>query len=39
VRINAPTLTVQLGPGCGEAIVFEMKRYANVPTIKHPWQR
>jgi hypothetical protein len=39
VRINAPTLSVQLGPGCGEAIVFEMKRYANVPTIKHPWQR
>jgi hypothetical protein len=39
MRINAPLLTVQLEPGCGQAIAFEMKRYANAPTIKHPWQR
>jgi hypothetical protein len=39
VRIDAPLLTVQLEPGSGQAIVFEMKRYANAPTIKHPWQR
>ena len=38
-RINAPLLTVQLEPGSGQAIVFEMKRYANAPTVKHPWQR
>ena len=39
VRINAPLLTVQLEPGCGRKLVLEMKRYANTPTVKHPWQR
>lgn len=39
VRINAPLLTVQLDPGCGRSLVFDMKRYANPPTVKHPWQR
>jgi hypothetical protein len=39
VGINAPLLTVQLDPGCGRRLVFEMKRYANAPTVKHPWQR
>ena len=37
--IDAPLLTVQLGPGCGQQLVLEMKRYANVPTVKHPWHR
>jgi hypothetical protein len=39
VPINAPLLTVRLNPGCGGKLVFEMKRYANTPTVKHPWQR
>ena len=37
--VNSPLLTVRLDPGCGRALVIEMKRYANPPTVKHPWQR
>jgi hypothetical protein len=38
LRINAPLLTVQLDPACGQKIVLQMKRYANTPTVRHPWQ-
>ena len=38
-RVDAPLLTVDLDPGCGATLVLEMKRYANTPTIRHPWQR
>jgi hypothetical protein len=37
--INAPLLTVQLGPGAGATLVLTVRRYANVPTARHPWQR
>jgi hypothetical protein len=37
--IDAPLLTVRLDPGCGQKLLLEMKRYANPPTVKHPWQR
>ena len=37
--INSPLLTVQLEPGCGQTLVLEMKRYANPPTVLHPWHR
>ena len=37
--IDAPLLTVQLGPGCGQQLTLEMKRYANTPTVRHPWNR
>jgi len=37
--IGGPLLSVQLDPGSGQRLVFEMKRYANTPTILHPWQR
>jgi hypothetical protein len=37
--IDSPLLTVQLDPGCGQKLVLEMKRYANAPTVLHPWQR
>jgi hypothetical protein len=37
--INSPWLTVQLAPGCGQELVLEMKRYANAPTVLHPWHR
>ncbi len=36
--IDAPVLTVRLGPGCGERLVLTMRRYANTPTARHPWQ-
>ena len=38
-RIDSPLLTVRINPGCGARLVLEMKRYANAPTVKHPWQR
>src|SRR4051812_535756 len=38
-RIDAPLMTVRLGPGCGQKLVLEMRRYANPPTVRHPWHR
>ncbi len=37
--INSPLLTVRLDPGCGQTLVLEMRRYANAPTVRHPWHR
>jgi hypothetical protein len=37
--INSPLLTVRINPGCGQTLVLEMKRYANTPTVLHPWHR
>ena len=37
--IDSPLLTVRLDPGCGQKLALEMKRYANAPTVKHPWHR
>ncbi len=39
VSINSPLLAVQLNPGAGQRLAFQMKRYANPPTVLHPWQR
>jgi hypothetical protein len=38
-RIDAPVVTLTLEPGCGDKLVFAMKRYANAPTARHPWHR
>jgi hypothetical protein len=38
-RIDAPVFTVRLGPGCGQQLVLEMRRYKNAPTVRHPWHR
>ncbi len=38
-RVDSPLLTVLINPGCGARLVLEMQRYANPPTVKHPWQR
>jgi hypothetical protein len=38
-NVDAPLLTVELEPGCGATLELQMTRYANTPTIKHPWQR
>jgi hypothetical protein len=32
-------VTVTLDPGCGDKLEFAMKRYANAPTARHPWDR
>lgn len=37
--VDSPLLTVRLDPGCGGKLVLEMERYANAPTVKHPWHR
>jgi len=37
--IGAPLVTVELEPGSGGTLQFEMNRYANDPTIKYPWKR
>ena len=37
--VNSAVFTVDLKPSCGQKLVLEMKRYANTPTAKHPWQR
>jgi hypothetical protein len=36
--IGAPVVTVQIDPGSGQQLVFEMARYVNVPTVRHPWR-
>ena len=35
--IESPVLRVHLEPGCGQTLVVTMKRYANAPTVLHPW--
>ena len=37
--IDAPLLTVRLEPGSGQTLVLAMKRFANRPTVLHPWHR
>jgi hypothetical protein len=37
--INAPIVTVRLNPASGQKLVLQMKRYANPPTVLHPWHR
>ena len=31
--------TIHLEPGCGQRINLQMKRFANPPTLQHPWHR
>jgi hypothetical protein len=37
--ISARDITVQLAPGAGAKLMLAMKRYANPPTAKFPWDR
>jgi hypothetical protein len=37
--IDAPHFTLRLAPGAGAKVTLAMKRYANQPTAKFPWQR
>ena len=37
--VDSALLTVQLNPGSGEQLTLRMKRYANPPTVLHPWLR
>ena len=37
--VDAPLLTVRLEPGSGQKLLVTMRRYANAPTVLHPWHR
>ena len=37
--INARDFTVQVAPGAGARLMLAIKRYANPPTAKFPWNR
>jgi len=39
VRVDSPTFSVQLEPGCGTRLVISNKRYVGQPTMSFPWQR
>jgi hypothetical protein len=39
VAVNRPELPVRLAAGCGGRITLKMKRNANPPTLKPPWDR
>jgi hypothetical protein len=37
--VDEPDLTVRLAPGSGARLVLKLSRYANQPTLAHPWDR
>lgn len=37
--VNSNRLSVRLEPGTGARLVLQMARYANIPTLKFPWDR
>ncbi len=36
---ESPLLTVRLAPGAGGRLTLGTRRYANPPTLMHPWAR
>jgi hypothetical protein len=39
VGVDRPEIAVRLAPGAGTRLVLRMRRYANPPTLAHPWNR
>jgi len=39
VNVNGPVLTVKLEAGAGDLVTMRVKRYANEPTLRQPWDR
>lgn len=37
--LDAPQFAVQIRPGCGARLLCKQRRYANRPTLLHPWDR
>ena len=37
VDVDAPTVLMRLGPGCGDSLTIRTERYAHQPTLAHPW--
>ncbi len=38
-RIDGSSVTIRLKSGCGDHLTFQMRRYANQPTLLPPWSR
>jgi hypothetical protein len=38
-KVGGRDFTVQLAPGAGAKLTLTMRRYANAPTVKFPWDR
>jgi hypothetical protein len=38
-QLNAGMVTIRLEPGAGARLELGMRRYANAPTLSHPWSR
>jgi len=38
-RLNARDFAVRLAPGAGAKLTLGMRRYANAPTVRFPWNR
>ena len=38
-KVGSPVVTVRLDPGCGQRLTLQVRRYANRPTVLHPWDR
>jgi hypothetical protein len=39
ITLDGPILNVHLGPGAGCRLALTMKRYANPPTVRQPWDQ
>lgn len=39
IDVSDSVFRVRLEPGCGAKLVIRMQRYANDPTLLHPWDR
>jgi hypothetical protein len=39
MRVNAPSFTMKLRPGSGGKLKLRMRRYANRPTVRFPWDQ
>jgi len=39
VTVNGPALKIRLAPGAGDRLELRVKRYANEPTLRQPWDQ
>ena len=39
VTVNGPAVKIRLAPGAGDRLELRVKRYANEPTLRQPWDQ
>lgn len=39
INVNGPAVKVRLAPGAGDRLELRVKRYANEPTLRQPWDQ